>query len=155
MRLSILLEKALLEDCQEIYDLQIKSFRTLLNKYQDYGYSPGAEQIERTIQRFQEPITNYYFISLSGKHIGALRICNFDKLCKLKQIFILPEYQGHGYAQQAITMIEQLYPSAERWELDTILQEEKLCYLYEKMGYKKTGQTQKIKAGMDIVFYAK
>ncbi|MFR1519292.1 MAG: GNAT family acetyltransferase [Clostridia bacterium] len=52
-------------------------------------------------------------------------------------------------------MIEQLYPSAERWELDTILQEEKLCYLYEKMGYKKTGQTQKIKAGMDIVFYAK
>ena len=50
---------------------------------------------------------------------------------------------------------ESLYPNAGRWELDTILQEQKLCHLYEKMGYRKTGKTQRIKDGMDIVFYAK
>ena len=68
---------------------------------------------------------------------------------------MLPEYQGFGYAQKAITIAESLYPAAEKWELDTILQEEKLCYLYEKMGYEKTGQIIRIKDGMDIVFYAK
>ena len=38
------------------------------------------------------------------KHIGAVRICDFEKRCVLKQIFILPEYQGYGYAQEAIKM---------------------------------------------------
>lgn len=92
---------------------------------------------------------------MDGKHIGALRVCNFGQLCKLKQIFILPEYQDRGYAQQAMRIAESLYPNAGRWELDTILQEQKLCHLYEKMGYRKTGKTQRIKDGMDIVFYAK
>ena len=73
----------------------------------------------------------------------------------MKQIFILPEYQGYGYAQEAIKMVESFYTKAKRWELDTILQEKKLCYLYEKMGYQKTGKTEKIKDGMDLVYYAK
>lgn len=149
------LDIATITDAQEIHDLQIKSFKALLEKYQDYDFSPGAEKLERTIQRLHEPITDYYFISLGGKHIDALRICHFDKLCKLKQIFILPEYQGCGYAQKAIAIAESLYPSAEKWELDTILHEEKLCYLYEKLGYRKTGKVEHIMNGMDIVFYAK
>lgn len=153
--MSIVLDIATITDAQEIYDLQIKSFKALLEKYQDYDFNPGAEKLERTIQRLNEPITDYYFISLEGKHIGALRICHFDRLCKLKQIFILPEYQGYGYAQKAIVIAESLYATAEKWELDTILQEEKLCYLYEKMGYRKTGKVERIKNGMDLVFYAK
>ncbi len=151
----IRLKKAILSDCSEIYDLQVKSFRALLEKYQDYDFNPGAETIEKTINRFNESFTDYYFICIDTKNIGALRICNFDDLCKLKQIFILPEYQGNGYAQEAIIISESLYPNATRWELDTIKQEDKLCYLYEKMGYKKTGKEQKIKDGMDIVFYSK
>lgn len=151
----ITLKKAILSDCSEIYDLQIKSFKALLDKYQDYDYNPGAESIEKTINRFNEELSEYYFICLDTKNIGALRICRFDNLCKLKQIFVLPEYQGKGYAQQAITLSELLYPDATQWKLDTIKQEEKLCHLYEKMGYKKTGKELKIKDGMDIVFYEK
>lgn len=153
--MQIVLDRATLTDAQEIYDLQIKSFKALLEKYQDYNFSPGAEKLEHTIQRFQETVTDFYFISLEKKHIGAIRICHFDKLCMLKQIFILPEYQGYGYAQKAIIIAESLYPNAEKWELDTILQEKKLCYLYEKMGYKKTGKVEHIKNGMDLVFYTK
>ena len=141
--MSIVLDFPTFTDAQELYDLQIKSFKALLEKYQDYDFSPGAERLERTIQRLHDPITDYYFISLEGKHIGALRICHLERLCKLKQIYILPEYQGYGY------------PMVEKWELDTILQEEKLCYLYEKMGYRKTGRVKHILNGMDLVFYAK
>lgn len=153
--MKIALTKAVFDDCPEIYDLQIKSFKDLLDKYQDYDFNPGAEQIQKTIQRFNEPITDFWLITLDTNRIGAIRICNFGKLCKLKQIFILPEYQGNGYAQEAIRLVEACYPNAVRWELDTILQEEKLCYLYEKMGYTRTGETRVIKEGMDLVFYAK
>lgn len=153
--MPIVLDIAAITDAQEIYDLQIKSFKVLLEKHQDYDSSPGAEKLECIIQRLREPITNYYFISLEEKHIGASRICHFDKRSNLKQLFIFPEYQGYGYVQEAIVIAKSLYPVAEKWELDTILQEEKLCYLYEKMGYRKTGKVKHIKNGMDLVFYAK
>lgn len=153
--MKIKLEKAVLKDCPEIYDLQIRSFKALLVKYQDYDYSPGAEKIERTIQRFNDKTTHFWFITYCEKRIGALRVCDFGDLCKLKQIFILPQYQGNGFAQDAIKSVEALYPNAVIWELDTILQEEKLCYLYEKVGYRKTGKIHRIKEGMDIIYYGK
>ena len=153
--MQITLSKATIMDCETLYHMQISAFRELLLKYEDYDYSPGAEKMERTMQRLLELITDYYFIDLGENHIGAVRICHFDSLCKLKQIYTLPKFQGKGYAQEAILLAEALYPEAKRWELDTILQEEKLLHLYEKMGYRKTGKTQRIKDGMDIVFYAK
>lgn len=151
----LILERANVNDAQEIHEIKRESFADLLNKYHDNEYSPGAEKLDRTIQKLLEPATDYYFITVDKGHIGALRISNLGKLCKLKQIFILPKYQGCGYAQKAITIAESLYPSAEIWELGTIMQEEKLCYLYEKMGYKKNGKIEHIKDGMDIVIYSK
>ena len=153
--MAITLTKAKFENCPELYRLQIKSFRALLEKYQDYDFSPGAERIERTYERFHQSITDFWMISLDEKNIGAIRVCDFGTLCKLKQIFIVPEYQNCGYAQEAIKAVEAIYPHALRWELETILQEEKLCYLYDKMGYTKTSRVETIKEGMDLVYYAK
>ncbi|WP_372633737.1 GNAT family N-acetyltransferase [Cohnella sp.] len=70
-------------------------------------------------------------------------------------MFILPEYQGRGIAQQVFAIIEQLYSEASAWELDTIEQERGNCYLYEKLGYKRTGKTEVINDKMTIVFYEK
>ena len=38
---------------------------------------------------------------------------------------------------------------------DTILQEEGNCYLYEKLGYKRTCKIENINERMDIVYYEK
>lgn len=51
--------------------------------------------------------------------------------------------------------MEKLYPQAKTWELDTILQEESLCRLYEKRGYFRTGEYRRIQEGMDLVRYRK
>ena len=59
------------------------------------------------------------------KHIGAVRICDFEKRCVLKQIFILPEYQGYGYTQEAIKMVESFYTKAKRWHGSGILRKRK------------------------------
>jgi len=153
MKLS--LKKAKISDSAHLYELQIKSFKPLLDKYQDFDTNPGAEKLERTINRLNEANSDYYYIQLDNESIGAMRIINKDDLCKLKQIYILPEYQGNGYAQQAILIAESLYTAISHWELDTIKQESKLCYLYEKMGYRQTGTEESIKDGMTLVFYRK
>lgn len=59
-------------------------------------------------------------------------------------MFIHPSYQGKGIAQKVLTLIEEMFPEATSWELATILEEEKNCFLYEKMGYKRTEVIKKL-----------
>jgi len=152
---NISLKKAKVSDSEHLYELQIKSFKPLLDKYQDFDTNPGAEALERTIDRLNEANSDYYFIQLDNENIGAIRIISKGDLCKLKQIYILPCHQGNGYAQRAILIAESLYTDISHWELDTIKQESKLCYLYEKMDYRKTGKEENIKDGMTLVSYRK
>ncbi len=51
--------------------------------------------------------------------------------------------------------MEGLYPSARRWRLDSIVQEEGNCRLYERIGYRAIGVIMRIKEGMDIAQYEK
>ena len=153
--MAITLKKAGEADCPMIHEIQVKPFTLLLEKYQDFDTNPGAENLDRICQRFAQPFTDYYLICVEEIPIGMLRVCNFGELCRLSPICILPEYRGKGFARQAMAQAEMRYTGAKKWELDTILQEEKLCRLYEKMGYQKTGKYQKIKDGMDIILYEK
>ena len=154
--MEILLKKATMQDIEQIHEMQINAFKPLLDKYQDYETSPGAESVERVKRRMEHPQVSCYFIQLKSENIGHIRITMLDEnTCLLSQMCILPQYQENGYAQRAIKQVEALYPKVKKWMLDTIKQEPKLCHLYEKMGYKLTGEEKNIKDGMDLVDYAK
>ena len=154
--MEITLKTAVMADCEEIHDMQIKAFSALFDKYRDVNTSPAAESLEKITERMEQDFTDYYLILLNETKIGAIRVVRLEnQLCRISPMFILPEYQGKGYAQQVIMLAESLYPKAKQWTLDTIKQEEILCYLYEKMGYFPTGKEEKIQDGMDIVYYAK
>ena len=145
-----------MSDCKQIHEMQIKSFAPLLDKYNDHKTNPGAEPLERVEQKMAQEFTSYYFICLNNKAVGAVRIGQLnDNTFRIAPIFILPQYQGMGYAQQALLAVESIYPQAKYWELDTIKQETKQCYLYEKMGYKAAGKEEDIQEGMTIVNYTK
>lgn len=66
----------------------------------------------------------------------------------------MKQHRGKGYAQTAIHLIEEIHGS-KNWELNTILQENGNCYLYEKVGYHQTGKTEKINDKLTLVFYKK
>lgn len=151
----ISLKKAKRSDCEELHRIQIASFQTLLEKYQDFDTSPAAETIERIIERFEQDFTDYFQILLDEQCVGMMRICDYGHTCRISPICILPEHQGKGYAQKAMKLAEKYYPFARKWTLDTIAQEHKLCYLYEKMGFRRTGQIETIKDGMDVIYYEK
>ena len=153
--MTIRLRKATEADLRKIHYIQVKSFAQLLLKYEDFESSPAAEGLDDIRQRFRQNFTDYYLIELDDEEIGMLRVCDFGEHCRLSPLCILPEYQGRGYAQQAIVLMEELYPKTQLWQLDTIAQEEKLRHLYEKMGYRRIEKTEQIKEGMELVFYEK
>lgn len=152
----ITLTPARMRDCAEIHRMQQAAFQELLHQYHDIATNPGAETVAQVIERMEQPNTDYYFIALGERHIGAIRIVSLSaQKCRIAPIFILPEYQGMGYAQQTLSQAERMYPNAVTWELDTIQQEQKLCHLYEKMGYVPTGKKEQIQDNMSIIFYRK
>lgn len=155
--MSIKLRPAVFEDINKILQMQKEAFAELLEKYQDYNTSPANESYNNILFRFNQPETTYYFIEAEGTDVGVIRIVDFkDSKSKkrISPIFIMTEYRGRKYAQQAILQAERIHGKSS-WQLDTILQEQGNCYLYEKLGYQRTGKTEVINDKMTIVFYEK
>ncbi len=154
--MNVKIVKACFKDLQLLHDIQIKSFKTLLEKYQDYDMSPGNESIEQIIRRYNQSFTTYWLIKTDEKTVGGVRvITGANNSYRISPIFILPSEQGKGIAQETFRLLEEFYKDSRLWMLDTILEEEGNCYLYKKLGYKKTGKLEKIKKGMTIVYYEK
>ena len=154
--MNIKLIRATIEDSKKLWKMQLESFQPLLDKYQDYDTNPASESIDKIIYRLKQEETYYYFICMDDVKVGAIRVIDFKSAGnkRISPIFILPQYQNKGIAQIAMQLCEQLHGS-ENWELDTILQEEGNCYLYEKMGYHRTGKTVAINDKLTLVFYEK
>lgn len=153
---EITLKQAGLSDAEKLHKMQTEAFAGLLAHYKDYNTNPGNEPLEKTIRRLREPFTYFYFILKDEITVGAIRVVDKDnnEAKKISPLFIIPEYRNNGFAQAAIIEAEKIHGNSN-WQLDTILQEKGNCYLYEKMGYKKTGKTQKINDIMTLIFYEK
>ncbi len=146
-----------IEDAHKLWEMQVEAFRDLYQRYQDTETSPATENVDKIITRLRQPFTYYHYIQENGENLGAIRVVDKkDKSIpkRISPIFIMPQYRNHGIAQKAIRAVEELHGSSN-WELDTILQEKANCYLYEKMGYYKTGKTEVINDKMTLVFYKK
>lgn len=155
--MEIHLVKAEVKDAQILWEMQVKSFRKMLDKYQDFETSPAGELVNKVRKRLEQENTYYYFICMDNKKVGAIRIIdshekNMNK--RISPLFILPEYQRKGIAQTAIRLCEKIH-GEDGWELDTILQEKGNCHLYEKMGYHTTGKLKKINDNLTLIFYVK
>lgn len=148
--------KAVFSDCEQIHKMQVSAFTKLLEKYNDYETNPASESLEKIQNKFNQSFTDYYFIMREDTKVGVMRVVKLSEVIfRISPIFILPEYENNGFAQKALSAVEKLYPDAIEWHLDTIKEESKLCYLYEKCGYKRTGKEEKIKDGMTVVYYIK
>lgn len=146
-----------IKDAETLWTMQVKAFEDLYNKYQDAETSPATEKVEKIIMRLEQSFTYYYYIVVDGVKVGAIRVVDEKEQGKLKRIspiFIMKQYRGKGYAQEAMKAVEKIHGEND-WELDTILQEKGNCYLYEKMGYYQTGKTEVINDKLTLVFYKK
>ncbi len=148
--------RATINDCEIIHNMQKEAFADLLEKYKDYDTSPATENLERIKAKITDDGSYFYFIIFENCIAGAIRVVDkCDGSAKrVSPIFIMKEFRNKGIAQRTFEEIEKIH-GKDNWTLATILQEEGNCYLYEKLGYKRTGETININERMDIVIYVK
>ena len=93
----IKLEEVREDELPQLYQMQIKSFMPLYDKYHDEG-SPAIETLERVRLRAERPNRKYYFIVKDGARVGAINLGHNDpeekKVSFISPLFILPEYQN-------------------------------------------------------------
>ncbi|AMQ06104.1 GNAT family N-acetyltransferase [Sporosarcina psychrophila] len=154
--MEVTLEKANEFDAQSLFDIQVNAFLPLLEVYEDYNTNPANETIERMITRINNTSGGVYKIKSGTILVGAISVWWKEETeFWISPMFIQPKYQGQGIAQKAISQIEGLFPQAVSWELATIAEEKRNCYLYEKMGFIKTGETKKINDSTTLIYYKK
>lgn len=155
--MSLELQVAEEEDLEIILKLEREAFKGLLSEYEDYDMSPGNDGISNILRRFKQPFTEYILIRYVHQNIGAVRIIKNEKegAISISPMFISLSFQGLGLAQKVFDLIEERFSWAKTLNLETILQEEKLCCLYEEMGFEKTGLVKKIEEGVSLVYYEK
>ena len=144
------------EEIPELYEMQVKSFMPLYEKYHDEG-SPAIEPIERVKRRFDVENRKYYFIMKDGARVGAINIGHNDpnekKVAFISPLFVLPEFQNRGIGYAAIQKAFEQLPEVTTWKLDTILQEPANCHLYEKCGFVRVGEEKVINEDMTLIDY--
>lgn len=155
--MKITLQLATETDAQAIHDLQIEAFTPLVEKYRDYNTSPATEPLEKTVRRLNNPDSRYFKILADGELAGAVHVIRkeIEGSLWISPIFIAPNFQGLGIAQQAIGIAEQKFPDDRIWELSTLAEETGNCHLYEKLGYKRMDRIDKINERTTLVYYKK
>ena len=153
------LEEVREDEIQQLYDMQIKSFMPLYEKYHD-EMSPANEPIEKVRAKALSENRKYYFIVKDGARMGAInvgrKLHDPEESCfYISPLFVLPKYQNQGIGYVAIQKAFALYPEVRVWKLDTILQESGNCHLYEKCGFVRVGEEHVINEKMTLVDYEK
>lgn len=157
---NVRLLRAQASDAHLIHRMKHEAFLPLYERYHDDGMSPALELLSKVKNQLDAPSTDYYLIRVDGQIVGALRIVRERTeaglpCCRISPLFVLPEHQGHGYAQAAIRAAFGMYPEAAQWRLSTILQEHGNCRLYEKLCFRRTMAEPTVYPGMDIVYYTR
>ncbi len=154
--MTITLEKATSEDAETLHALQIKCFLPLLDKYKDHGTNPACEPIDKTLTRITDPLKGFYKILKDNILVGGIVVKHTNPgTLFLGPIFIDPEFQNQKIAQNALKLLEGIFPNINFFELATIAQEKGNLHLYEKMGYTATGENKVVSHSMIILFFEK
>ena len=137
--MSIKLVRIGVNDAEKLWTMQVQAFQKLLDKYQDLETNPANETKEKIKTKLLQKQTFFYYIYEGNDIVGAI---------------IMEKFRNKGLAQKAFCEIERIH-GKDNWELDTIFQEKGNCYLYEKLGYIRIGEIDRINDRMDIVHYIK
>lgn len=153
--MSIELRRAGKQDAQCLWEMQVSAFTPLLRRYQDFSTNPACEPVDAVLNRIRQTHTDYYVIEKDGAAVGGVRVVRREGArCRISPLYVLPGHQRQGIAQNVMRQLEEMYPCVT-WELNTILQETGNCRLYEKMGYRRTGEYEQINGQMTLVYYRK
>jgi GNAT superfamily N-acetyltransferase len=98
------------------------------------GYS--SEQWQKKMMR----LGDYYKISVGDQIVGGLIVLRKrPREYELGRIFVDSDHQNQGVGTQAMEFLEEEYPLAKRWTLDTPAWNRRTRHFYKKVGFVEIG----------------
>ena len=130
--MNIRVDKAALDDLNEILELQQKSYQSEAELYNDFTIQPLTETLEQVVDEFRRGV--FLKVEIDGKIIGSVRAYESDGTAYINKLIVHPDYQNKGVGKKLLQAIEEAYPD-RRYELFTGAKSEKNLSVYSKAGY--------------------
>lgn len=130
--MDIKFERAAIGDIDKLIDIRSQSY---YQDYIQYGECPGYNMSK---ENMTNSILNRisYKIICDNQVVGNICIRdNEDSTYYIGTLCVIPDYQNKGIGQEAIKFIENEFPDATSWRLQTPADKERNHYFYKKMGY--------------------
>ncbi len=75
------------------------------------GFAIHDPEVDRMFETYQEPRSAYFIIEADGQVVGGGGVAPLkggdENTCELQKFYLLPEYRGHGYGWQLVTLCLQ------------------------------------------------
>lgn len=152
--MNISIVPASLDDAEALLRVQIAAFHHDGKVYPggQLGGPPDYDSIGALHQMIQDEAC--YKITDGEACIGGIALRDLGRgHFHLGRIFLDPAYHNQGIGTQAMRFIEEAYPAATRWTLNTPAWAVRNRHFYEKLGYVQVGEYYL--AGVPLVDYEK
>lgn len=134
---------------QQAFDQEF-AFAGVTNSVAPEGY----DSVEWQQQMMHE--THYFTVLYGGQIVGGIIVVDKGEgVYRLKRIFITPAAQNEGIGSACIRFLENHFPHAVKWTLDTPDWAYRSQRFYEKVGYTKLGETLLDDVGLRLFDYHK
>jgi ribosomal protein S18 acetylase RimI-like enzyme len=127
------IEKALIEDIEEILDLQKLAYISEAEIIDDFTISPLHQTIDEVISEFKHQV--FLKVVFDNKIIGSVRTHMIGETCHIGKLIVDPSHQNIGIGTMLLNAAEKLFSNVERYELFTGQRSEKNLHIYKKNGY--------------------
>jgi GNAT superfamily N-acetyltransferase len=132
--MNVIVDRATVEDAQEILALQKLAYLSEAAIYDEYHIPPLTQTLDEMRADFERQI--YLKAALDGRIVGSVRAHEEDGTCFIGRLIVHPDSRNQGIGTRLMIEIEAALGQARRFELFTGHRSERNLYLYQKLGYR-------------------
>lgn len=131
---SFLIQKAEVDDLEEILTLQKLAYRSEAELNNDFTIPPLRQTLDEIRVEFEK--MDFFKVVQDGRLIGSVRTHEKDGTCHIGRLIVHPVFQNRGIGSQLLQAIENI-SNCRRFELFTSQRSERNLHLYAKFGYRE------------------
>ena len=132
--IKVRIEKAQIDDLQEILTLQYLSYQSEAALFGTNDIPPLRQTLNEVIDEYKVGVI-LKMVDEDDVIIGSVRAKESNETVSIGKLMVHPDYRGKGYGTKLLSEIEQYFPN-RRYELFTSTRSVNNIRLYQKFGYR-------------------
>lgn len=148
----MVIEKAEMNDMEEILALQKLAYQSEAELYDDYSIPPLKQSLESIKEDFSKMII--LKAVEEGKIVGSVRAFEENEVCRIGRLIVHPAQQNRGFGKLLIHHIEDCFSACKKYSLFTGNKSLKNLSFYGRLGYRSVKEEQ-VNENLTLVYLDK